>query len=170
MAKAMVLAAKAEALGEVPVGALIVKDNAVVGEGWNQPISSSDPTAHAEIMALRDAALRLNNYRLPGCTLYVTIEPCTMCAGAIIHSRIERLVFGALEPKAGAVVSNGRMFESEHFNHRVSYQGEVCAEDCSAQISAFFQSRRRQKKAFKKAQKQLSGDEAGDCRDSSPEG
>ena len=153
MRRAMALAAKAEALGEVPVGALVVKDGAVVGEGWNQPISGRDPSAHAEILALRDAAQRLDNYRLPGCTLYVTIEPCTMCVGAIVHARIERVVFGALEPKAGAVVSNGQLFEGDHLNHRVSFVGEVFAEECSAQISAFFKARRKQKKALKQAQK-----------------
>lgn len=154
MQYAQTLAAKAEALGEVPVGAVIVKDDVVVGEGWNQPITGNDPTAHAEILALRDAARCRDNYRLPGCTLYVTIEPCTMCAGAIVHARIERVVFGALEPKAGAVVSNGCLFEAEHLNHRVTYTGEVCGDACSAQISAFFKARREQQKALK-AQKRL---------------
>lgn len=158
MQYAQTLAAKAEALGEVPVGAVIVKDDIVVGEGWNQPISGKDPTAHAEILALRDAAERLDNYRLPGCTLYVTIEPCTMCAGAIVHARIDRVVFGALEPKAGAVVSNGCLFEAEHLNHQVVYTGEVCAEACSAQISAFFKARRQQQKALKAQKRLLQGD------------
>lgn len=159
MRRALALAEKAEALDEVPVGALIVKDNQVVGEGWNQPISGKDPTAHAEVIALRDAASRLDNYRLPGCTLYVTIEPCTMCAGAIIHSRIARVVFGALEPKAGVILSNAQLFDSDHLNHRVEYEGEVCADECSAQISAFFKRRREQKKALKELRKQQEGGE-----------
>ena len=111
MRHAQVLAARAAELGEVPVGALVVLDGVVIGEGWNRPISSHDPTAHAEIMALRQAADKVGNYRLVGAELYVTIEPCTMCAGAIVHARIARVVFGATEPKAGAVVSNGCVFD-----------------------------------------------------------
>ncbi len=154
MQHALQLAAKAEALGEVPVGAVVVKDGQVVGEGWNQPIVSHDPSAHAEIMALRDAAQRLQNYRLPDCELYITIEPCTMCAGAIVHARIGRVVFAAPEPKAGAVLSNGKVFDAEHVNHRVEYLGGVCETEASGQIQAFFQRRRAEAKAARQARKQ----------------
>ncbi|MFL0797983.1 MAG: tRNA adenosine(34) deaminase TadA [Cellvibrionaceae bacterium] len=151
MQQALMLAEKAAVVDEVPVGALVVKDNKVVAEGWNQPITTCDPTAHAEIIALRAAGQALGNYRLPGCTLYVTIEPCSMCAGAIVHSRMERVVFGAAEPKAGAVVSNGCFFEGPHLNHVVAYLGGVLEEACSAQISAFFSRRRAEKKAAKRS-------------------
>lgn len=149
MQQALALASKAEALDEVPVGAVVVLDGEIIGEGWNRPISGHDPTAHAEIMALRDAALALQNYRLPGATLYVTIEPCTMCAGAIVHSRIERLVFAATEPKAGAVVSRSQVFDSESINHQVQYLGGVCAAAASDLIQAFFKRRRAEHKAAK---------------------
>jgi len=149
MQKALLLAEKAAALGEVPVGAVVVLNEQLIGEGWNQPISSNDPTAHAEVVALRDAATRLCNYRLPDATLYVTIEPCTMCAGALVHARIERVVYGALEPKSGVAESNGCLFEHEHFNHRVAVTGGVLAQQCSQLISDFFQSRRLQKKQQK---------------------
>lgn len=149
MRHAQVLAARAAELGEVPVGALVVLDGVVIGEGWNRPISSHDPTAHAEIMALRQAADKVGNYRLVGAELYVTIEPCTMCAGAIVHARIARVVFGATEPKAGAVVSNGCVFDQTWVNHRPEYQGGVLAQECSEQISDFFRSRRAQKKRLK---------------------
>ncbi|MGB3610857.1 MAG: tRNA adenosine(34) deaminase TadA [Cellvibrio sp.] len=147
MRYAMNLAARGEASGEVPVGAVVVKDNRVVGEGWNQPINSHDPTAHAEVIAIRMAAQALNNYRLPGCTLYVTLEPCTMCVGALVHSRIDRLVYGTTEPKAGAVQSQSRLLDSPWFNHRMEYQGAVLANDCQYQLSHFFQQRRQQLKA-----------------------
>lgn len=150
MQHALRLAAKAEALGEVPVGAVIVKDGEVVGEGWNQPISGHDPTAHAEVMALRQAARRLENYRLPGCEMFITIEPCTMCAGAIVHARIARVIFAAPEPKAGAVLSNGQLFDAEHMNHRVEYTAGVCEEEAVDQIQAFFKRRRAEAKALKK--------------------
>lgn len=151
MEHALTLAERAADAGEVPVGAVIVLDDQVIGEGWNQPISGHDPTAHAEIMALRDAAERVQNYRLVGATLYVTIEPCTMCAGAIVHSRIGRVVFGATEPKAGAVISNGQLFEQSWLNHWPEYTGGVMADQCSACISAFFKQRRAEKKALKRA-------------------
>jgi tRNA(adenine34) deaminase len=151
MRRALVLAARAAQLGEVPVGALVVLDGEVIGEGWNQPISGHDPTAHAEIMALRQAAERLKNYRLVGAELYVTIEPCTMCAGTIIHARVARVVFGAAEPKAGAVVSNACVFDQPWVNHRPAYEGGVLAELCSRQISDFFRLRRVQKKQQKTA-------------------
>lgn len=149
MRQAQALAARAAELGEVPVGALVVLDGEVIGEGWNRPISSHDPTAHAEIMALRQASEHIGNYRLVGAELYVTIEPCTMCAGAIIHARIARVVFGATEPKAGAVVSNGCVFDQSWVNHRPEYQGGVLAQECSQQISDFFRLRRAQKKQLK---------------------
>ncbi len=151
MRHALKLAERAESLGEVPVGAVVVLDGQVIGEGWNQPISGHDPTAHAEVMALRDAAARIQNYRLVGATIYVTIEPCSMCAGALVHSRIQRLVFGATEPKAGAVGSASNLLDSPWMNYRISYQGGVLAETCSARISAFFQRRREQKRLLKQA-------------------
>ncbi|MGM8228147.1 tRNA adenosine(34) deaminase TadA [Cellvibrio sp. ARAG 10.3] len=162
MRYAMDLAAQGEAAGEVPVGAVIVKDNQVIGEGWNQPISSQDPTAHAEVVAIRMAARELNNYRLPGCTLYVTLEPCTMCVGAMVHARIERLVFGTAEPKAGAIQSQSRLLDSHWFNHRVNYQGAVLATECQHQLSYFFQQRRLQLKAQRQENKAQvdEGDEA----------
>lgn len=151
---ALELAGRAEALGEVPVGAVVVLDGEVIGEGWNQPISGCDPTAHAEVLALREAARNQSNYRLPGAQMYVTIEPCTMCAGAIVHSRIERLVFAAPEPKAGAVISNGCVFDAPSMNHRVNYVGGVCEEEAVAQIQAFFKRRRAETKAAKRAKKE----------------
>ena len=149
MRQALALAERAAEAGEVPVGALVVLDGQVVGEGWNRPISGHDPTAHAEIMALRDAAARVGNYRLPGAELYVTIEPCTMCAGAIVHARIGRVVFGATEPKAGAVVSNAHTFDQSWLNHWPDYQGGVLADECSARISAFFRARREARRREK---------------------
>lgn len=146
MLRALDLAARAASLGEVPVGAVVVVDGVIVGEGFNQPISGQDPTAHAEIVALRDAASTLNNYRLPGSTLYVTIEPCTMCAGAIIHARVNRVVYGAKEPKAGVAESNGCLFNGAHFNHKVTVLGGILAEQCSSIISGFFSQRRLQHK------------------------
>ena len=157
MDHALQLAGRAAALDEVPVGAVVVLDGKVIGEGWNQPISGYDPTAHAEIMALRDAATRIGNYRLSGATLYVTIEPCTMCAGAIVHARIGRVVFGASEPKAGAVISNGQLFEQSWLNHWPEYTGGVSERQCSQIISEFFRRRRAEKKALKQAQKMRSG-------------
>lgn len=154
MSHALMLAERAEKLGEVPVGAVVIHQGNVVGEGWNQPISGHDPTAHAEVMAIRQAAQALGNYRLVDCTLYVTIEPCTMCTGAIIHARIQRLVFGATEPKAGAVISNGQLLDQPWMNHVLSYQGGVMAECCSERISAFFKMRRAQKKAEKQRKQQ----------------
>ena len=150
MSQALLLAERANQLNEVPVGAVVVKNGEVIGEGWNNPISGCDPTGHAEIMALRAAAKYLQNYRLPGCELYVTIEPCTMCAGALVHARIARVVFGALEPKAGAVVSNKRIFDSDEINHRIDYRGEVMMVECSQKISEFFRRRRQEKKALKR--------------------
>jgi len=134
-------------VGEVPVGAVLVRNDAVasdeiLGAGFNCPISTHDPTAHAEIVALRAASKAVSNYRLPGTTLYVTIEPCAMCVGAIIHARVERVVFGALEPRAGAVISSQRLFDATHFNHRVSYTGGILADECANIMQQFFRSRR----------------------------
>ncbi len=148
---AIKLAAQGEALGEVPVGAVIVKDEQILGEGWNQPITSHDPTAHAEVVALRQAAEKAQNYRLVGATLYVTLEPCTMCVGALVHARIGRLVFGTNEPKAGVVVSQARLLDASYFNHRVEFEGGVLAERCQHQLSYFFQRRRQQKRDEKQA-------------------
>lgn len=147
MARALSLAQHARAAGEVPVGAVLLLNEEVIGEGWNQPISSNDPTAHAEIVALRAAAKMASNYRLPETTLYVTLEPCTMCVGALIHARIKRLVFGAPEPKAGAVCSRFHLLDETHFNHVINYQHGVLAAECAQMISDFFQYRREQKKA-----------------------
>jgi tRNA(adenine34) deaminase len=142
MRRALELARHAEAAGEVPVGALVVQDDEIIGEGWNQPIASGDPTAHAEIVALRAAATRLGNYRLAGCTLYVTLEPCAMCAGAMIHARIARAVFGATDPKTGAAGSVFDLLGTDKLNHRVIVQGGVMEEDCGELLKRFFQKRR----------------------------
>lgn len=147
MTRALDLAKQGQALGEVPVGAIIVKDGEIIGEGFNQPISSHDPTAHAEIVALRDAASRIENYRLIDCTLYVTIEPCTMCAGSLIHARIKRLVFGAAEPKAGVVGSNDNVLLLPHFNHTIDVVAGVLADECSVLMSDFFAARRAARKS-----------------------
>ncbi len=128
--------------GEVPVGAVLVRDNQLIASGFNQPISSCDPSAHAEVVVLRAAAKQLSNYRLPGTTLYVTIEPCTMCVGTLIHARVERLVFGAAEPRAGAVVSAARLLEGTQFNHRIDVQGGVLADRCAAIMQNFFRQKR----------------------------
>lgn len=143
MQRALVLARRAEIEGEVPVGALVVLDGEVIAEGWNQPIGASDATAHAEIQALRAACAAQRNYRLGGATLYVTLEPCAMCAGAIVHARIARMVYGADDPRAGAIASVFRLFDETRLNHRVAYQGGVCAEESAALLRAFFRSRRK---------------------------
>ena len=142
MQRALVLAAAAAARGEVPVGAVLVRDGIILGEGSNQPISRCDPTAHAEIVALRAAAAREGNYRLPGSTLYVTIEPCTMCVGAMIHARIGRLVYGAAEPRAGVVHSQLQLPDAGFYNHRIQVEGGVLADECAAIMREFFRRRR----------------------------
>ena len=142
MREALAMAAKAGTIGEVPVGAIVVKDGLIVGRGWNQPISAHDPTGHAEIRALRDAATHLDNYRLSGCELYVTLEPCTMCAGAIMHARISRLVFGATDPKTGACGSVVDLFGEPRLNHHCSVAGGLLATECGGLLSDFFISRR----------------------------
>ena len=154
MRAALEQARQAGACDEVPVGAVVVLDGQIVGRGFNQPIGRHDPTAHAEIMALRDAATRLGNYRLPGCTLYVTLEPCVMCAGAMVHSRIARLVFGARDAKTGAAGSLMDVLHHPGMNHRVEISEGVLAESCSAMLSDFFRWRREEKKALKKARAQ----------------
>ena len=140
--RALLLAAAAARQGEVPVGALVVLDGAIVGEGWNQPIASHDPTAHAEIVALRAAAARLGNYRLPGATLYVTLEPCAMCSGALIHARIARVVFGAFDAKTGAAGSQLDVLNTTRLNHVVELRGGVLADAAAAQLHSFFKARR----------------------------
>jgi len=143
MNRALELANHSLALGEVPVGAVLVLEGSIVGEGWNQPISRSDPTAHAELVALRDAASNLQNYRLVDTTLYVTIEPCTMCAGAMVHARISRLVFGAREPKSGAIVSSASVLENPGLNHRIDVTEGTCEAACRDLLSDFFKQRRQ---------------------------
>lgn len=145
MVRALELAAEAESHGEVPVGAVVVCEGKLVGEGFNQPIRAHDPSAHAEIMALRTAAANVENYRLPGCDLYVTIEPCAMCAGALVHARIRTLVFGAREPRAGAVLSQNRLLDADYMNHKVIVREGVMAGECSALISGFFRQKRQRK-------------------------
>lgn len=144
MREALALARAAGAADEVPVGALVVLDGQVVGRGFNRPIGGHDPTAHAEIMALRDAAQRLGNYRLAGCTLYATLEPCAMCAGAIMHARIARVVFAAADPKTGACGSVVDLFAQPRLNHHAQVEGGVLAEESAALLSSFFAARRSQ--------------------------
>ena len=157
MRYALELADKAEALGEIPVGAVLVDDaRNIIGEGWNLSIVQSDPTAHAEIIALRNGAKNIQNYRLLNSTLYVTLEPCTMCAGAILHSRIKRLVFGASDYKTGAIGSRFHFFDDYKKNHTLEITSGVLAEECSQKLSTFFQKRREEKKIEKALLKSLS--------------
>ncbi|MCZ6888724.1 MAG: tRNA adenosine(34) deaminase TadA [Gammaproteobacteria bacterium] len=142
MRRAIELAAHARDAGEVPVGALLVRGDEVLGEGFNQPISSVDPTAHAEIVALRVAAAQAHNYRLPGSTLYVTVEPCAMCAGALIHARVAHLVYGAAEPRSGAVTSVMQVLDPGKLNHEVAVTCGVMAEECAELLRAFFKAKR----------------------------
>ena len=138
MGEALVLARAAQARGEVPVGAIVVRDGTIIGRGGNAPIAANDPTAHAEIAALREAARALGNYRLPGCSLYVTLEPCTMCVGAILHARIARLIFGARDPKTGACGSVVDLFGEPRLNHHATVLGGVLADECGKLLSDFF--------------------------------
>ena len=142
MRMALELAAQAAAAGEVPVGAVVVKDGAVIGRGFNRPITSNDPTAHAEIVALREAAAALANYRLPGCELYVTLEPCAMCVGAMVHARIGRVVYGASDPKTGACGSIVDLPAIAHWNHHGVFTGGVLEPECGAVLKDFFAARR----------------------------
>jgi tRNA(adenine34) deaminase len=144
MRQAIDQARNAWALGEVPVGAVVVKDGEIIATGFNQPIGTHDPTAHAEIMALRAAAAILGNYRLPGCDLYVTLEPCAMCSGAMMHARLARVVFGAADPKTGACGSIVDLFQQEKLNHHTEVIGGVLAEECSALLKEFFAARRNE--------------------------
>jgi tRNA(adenine34) deaminase len=143
MRQAIAQAHNAWALGEVPVGAVVVKDGQVIATGFNQPIGTHDPTAHAEIMALRAAASIIGNYRLPGCELYVTLEPCAMCSGAMMHARLARVVFGAADPKTGACGSIVDLFSQQKLNHHTEVTGGVLADECSALLKEFFADRRR---------------------------
>jgi tRNA(adenine34) deaminase len=142
MREALLLAQQAAERGEVPVGAVVVKDGAIIGRGYNRPITSSDPTAHAEIVALREAAAALGNYRLAGCELYVTLEPCAMCVGAMIHARIARIVYGAPDPKTGACGSIVDLPRLAAFNHHGTFEGGVLAEECGGVLKRFFAERR----------------------------
>ncbi len=139
-------ARQAAVLGEVPVGAVLVRDGVLLASGCNQPILLHDPTAHAEIVTLRRGGQKIGNYRLPGTTLYVTLEPCAMCVGALVHARVSRLVFGAREPKAGAVCSSTALLDSHRFNWRIGWTGGLLAAECGALVSAFFSERRRQRR------------------------
>lgn len=147
MQQALDEARRAEAEGEVPVGAVVVRNQEVVARAHNQPISTSDPTAHAEILAVRAAAGRLANYRLTDCDLYVTLEPCAMCVGALVQARIRRLIYAAADPKAGAVESCLRLLDSPHWNHRVELTAGVLAEEAAALLQQFFAARRGKKEA-----------------------
>ncbi|VEB26236.1 tRNA-specific adenosine deaminase [Actinobacillus lignieresii] len=152
MRYALELADRAEAIGEIPVGAVLVdSEGNIIGEGWNQVIQLSDPSAHAEMLSIRQASKVQRNYRLLDCTLYVTLEPCTMCAGAILHSRLRRLVFGASDYKTGAIGSRFHLFEDYKMNHFLEIRGGVLAEECSQKISRFFQRRRQEQKRQKQA-------------------
>ena len=159
MRRALALAAQAEAMGEIPVGAVLVKDGQIIAEGFNQAITLSDPSAHAEVMALRAAGTSESNYRLVNTTLYVTLEPCVMCSGAMVHARVERLVYGARDYKTGAVESVMHLLEHDSHNHKVQYVGGVLQQECSEMLSAFFKRRREEKKKLKAIQtKQLEND------------
>lgn len=142
MGRALELARRAEDEGEVPVGAVVVRDGVIIGEGWNRPISSHDPSAHAEIQALRDAAVHERNYRLPGTTLYATLEPCPMCAGAIVHARVERVVFAAPDPRTGAAGSLLQLLQNPSLNHQCVVDSGLLMEESGALLKAFFRRRR----------------------------
>ena len=142
MRRALQLAERAREAAEVPVGAVIVLDGSVIGEGFNAPITTTDPTAHAEIRALREASARMGNYRLPGSTLYVTLEPCAMCVGAMLHARVTRVVFGAPDPKTGAAGSVIDLFGLERLNHHAQVRGGVLAQECGQVLRAFFRDKR----------------------------
>ena len=147
MQRALQLALAGEALGEVPVGAVLVQDGVIIGEGFNAPITRHDPTAHAEVVALRAAAERVGNYRLENTTLYVTLEPCTMFVGALVHARVARVVFAAAEPKAGSLVSARRQLESGYYNHVFLFEGGLLADEAGIMLSDFFRRRRLAQKA-----------------------
>lgn len=142
MSHALHLAKLASQKQEVPVGAVLVRNDAIIGEGYNRPISLKDPTAHAEVIALRDGGIKTGNYRLPNTCLYVTLEPCMMCVGALVHARIKRLVFGADDKKAGAVITQSQLLDANFLNHRILYRSGVLKEDCSLVIKQFFEMKR----------------------------
>ncbi len=146
MREALALARQAEAAGEVPVGAVVVKNGAIIGRGFNAPISRHDPSAHAEMMAMRDAALYLGNYRLVGCELFVTLEPCVMCVGAMFHARISRAVYGARDAKTGAAGSVLNLFTTSQLNHHARIEGGILADECGKMLSDFFALRRKEQK------------------------
>lgn len=160
MQHALTLADRAAAIGEVPVGAVLVsQDDQILGEGWNQPILNDDPSAHAEMQAIRQAAQRMGNYRLVNTRLYVTLEPCPMCAGLLVHSRIDKLIYGAADYKSGAAGSVMNLVQHPQLNHQLEVVSGILAEACSLRISAFFQHRRSVKKALKQKRKQLAKDD-----------
>lgn len=142
MQEALRLAQQGADLGEVPVGAVVVQNGIIIGRGFNQPINQHDPSAHAEVMAIREAAKTLNNYRLPDTTLYVTLEPCSMCAGLLVHARIDRLVYGTTEPKAGVIESQDNFFTKSFLNHRLQVEGGLLADQCAEILKNFFKMRR----------------------------
>jgi tRNA(adenine34) deaminase len=144
MKRALELAQQAADRGEVPVGAVVVRNGEIIGQGHNQPIASHDPTAHAEIIAMRDASNNLSNYRLTGCDIYVTIEPCTMCVGAMVHARIRQIFFGASEPRAGALTSQLQLMEDGRFNHSILWEGGILADQCASVLRDFFRQKRSQ--------------------------
>ena len=146
MARALELARHARANGEVPVGALLVKDNQIIAEGWNQPIGTHDPSAHAELLAMREAARQVKNYRLLDTTLYVTLEPCAMCAGAMVHARVKRLVYAAADPRAGAAGSIFNIVQHDALNHRMEVMGGVMESECATLLREFFRTRRNDKR------------------------
>ncbi len=157
MAQALALAQEGASHDEVPVGAVVVRDGQVIGRGYNQPIGCHDPTAHAEVMALRDAAAQVGNYRLPGVTLYVTVEPCAMCAGAIQHARVARVVYATREPKTGACGSVVDLFAEPRLNHHAQIEGGLMADESAALIAAFFQRRRTEARALRESRREESG-------------
>lgn len=159
MQYALRLADKAEQSGEIPVGAVLVKDSVVLGEGWNQSIQLNDPSAHAEMMAIRQAAATVGNYRLIDCTLYVTLEPCAMCAGLLVHGRVKRLVFGAKDAKTGAAGSVLDVVRHPVLNHQLEVQDGLLAQQCADKLSDFFRRRRAEQKALKQLEKQQSAGE-----------
>ncbi len=142
MALALEQAELAREADEVPVGAIVVRNGELIGRGYNQPVSACDPSAHAEIIALRDAAITVSNYRLPGATIYVTVEPCTMCFGAMVHARVARIVYGASEPRAGVIGSQLALASEDFYNHRIETEGGVLADQCGGLIASFFRDRR----------------------------
>jgi tRNA(adenine34) deaminase len=142
MREALVLAAQGAAAGEVPVGAVVVKEGEIIGRGYNRPISTADPSAHAEIVALREAAARLGNYRLPGCALYVTLEPCAMCVGAMLHARLARVVYGAPDAKTGACGGAVALAAEAKLNHQTVFEGGALADECGVMLKRFFAARR----------------------------